>query len=152
MKITNFFKLSQICLELTARDKKEVIEALVKMLIEQGKISKEMFDDVVNALTEREAQISTGLGYGVALPHVTTKAVSQIEIAFGRSSKGIDFDALDGNVVHFFFLILAPTKRPKEYLTAISSISALMKNEKIRHRLLNARSVEEVYKIFEEGK
>jgi fructose-specific phosphotransferase system IIA component len=151
MKITRFLPVSQINIELQAKDKEEVIASLVKILVEQGHVPQEKVEEVKAALFEREALTSTGLGYGIALPHVKTDIVREICIAFGRSTKGIDFDALDGNPVHLFFLILAPTKKTEEYLKALSSISALLKNEKIRSQLQAAESADEIFKIFDQA-
>lgn len=150
MKITRFLPLSQIEMELKAPDKQAVIEALVNILVSSGRIPKDKVEEVIAALLEREALTSTGLGYGIALPHVRTDVVTEICIAFGRSTKGIDFEALDGNLVHFFFLILAPPKKTEEYLKTLSSISALMKDEKTRSRLFAAQSVDEVLKILDQ--
>ncbi len=150
MKVTKFLPASQINIELQAKDKEEVIESLVNILVEQGHVPKEKVEEVKAALFEREALTSTGLGYGIALPHVKTNVVREICIAFGRSAKGVDFDALDDNPVHLFFLILAPTDKTEEYLKTLSSISALLKNAKIRSQLQAARSADEIFKIFDQ--
>ena len=150
MKITKFLSPSQIEMELKAPDKQAVIEALVNILVSVGRIPKDKVEEVITALIAREGLTSTGLGYGIALPHVKTDVVTEICIAFGRSTKGIDFEALDGNPVHFFFLILAPPKKTEEYLKTLSSISALMKDEKERSRLFSAKSAEEVFKILDQ--
>jgi fructose-specific phosphotransferase system IIA component len=151
MKVTKFLPASQIDIELQAKDKEEVISSLVKILVEQGHVPQEKVEEVKAALFEREALTSTGLGYGIALPHVKTDIVREICIAFGRSTKGIDFDALDGNPVHLFFLILAPTNKTEEYLKTLSSISALLKNDKIRSQLQAAKSADEIFKIFDQA-
>jgi fructose-specific phosphotransferase system IIA component len=148
MKITKFLPASQINIELQAKNEEEVLESLVKILVEHGHVPKEKAEEVKAALLEREALTSTGLGYGIALPHVKTNVVRDICIAFGRSSEGVDFDALDGNPVHLFFLILAPTNKTEEYLKTLSSISALLKNDKIRSQLRAAKSVDDIFKIF----
>ncbi len=150
MKITKFLSPSQIEMELKAPDKQAVIEALVNILVSVGRIPKDKVEEVITALIAREGLTSTGLGYGIALPHVKTDVVTEICIAFGRSTKGIDFEALDGNPVHFFFLILAPPKKTEEYLKTLSSISALMKDEKTRSRLFAAQSVDEVFNILDQ--
>jgi fructose-specific phosphotransferase system IIA component len=149
MKINKYLKPSQILMQLTATNKHDVLEALVNVLVAREKIPHEMLKEVLNALLERETLTSTGVGYGVALPHVKTSAVDQIRIVFGRSTSGVDFDALDGNPVHLFFLILAPAQQTQEYLKVISAISGLMKDDTIRQRLLTAQSVEELIKACE---
>lgn len=149
MKVTRFLKASMINLDLAAENKSEVVAALVRIPVEQGHLPGEMADEVVQAVMERESLTSTGLGSGVALPHVKTDAVSQICVAFGRSRQGIEFDALDGNPVSFFFLILAPTKVTDDYLKVLSSISGIMKNESVRKQILAAKSPDEVFKLLD---
>ena len=151
MKLAKYLKLSQINVELQAENKSAVLEVLVQILVENGQLLGEMVEEVMNKLTERESLTSTGLGYGVGLPHVKTDAVDKIQIVFGRSTKGIDFDALDGNLVHFFFLILAPNTLTDEYLKVISAISGLMKDENVRRRLILAQGAEEIFKIIGQG-
>jgi fructose-specific phosphotransferase system IIA component len=151
MKITKALPRSQISIEFRAKDKKEAIQSLVEIMVEQGRIPKEKREEVTTALLEREELTSTGLGHGVALPHVKTNVVKEICIAFGRSAEGIDFDALDGNPVHFFFLILAPPNKTEEYLKTLSSISTLMKNEKVRSKLYAAKSADEIFRALDQS-
>ena len=149
MKITRYLKPAQISLELKAADKRRVLESLLKILVDSGGIPKEKTEELLKSLIEREAQASTGLGYGVALPHVKTNVVDKIQIAFGRSTKGIDFEALDGNPAHFFFLVLAPIKEVCEHLKVLSLISLLMKDKNNRHSLLRAKTPEEIFKVLD---
>jgi PTS system fructose-specific IIC component len=148
MKITKFINKSQIILDLQASTKDEVLETMLKKFIELGLVPGEMREDVLAALKERENLTSTGLGYGVALPHIKTDAVSLIHIVFARSGQGVDFEALDGNPVNFFFMILAPTKVTDDYLKTLSAISALMKDARIRRRIAEAQTPEEILTIL----
>jgi mannitol/fructose-specific phosphotransferase system IIA component (Ntr-type) len=150
MKITKYFAPSEIILELPVKDKPGIIEYLVNILVQKGSVPKEKVEDLMKELMEREALTSTGLGYGVGLPHIKTDIVKEICIAFGRSTEGIDFEALDGNPVHFFFLILAPAQKIDDYLKTLSSISALVKDEKTRSRLSVAKSAAEIYSLFDQ--
>lgn len=149
MKITRYLKPAQISLELKAADKRSVLESLLKILVDLGGIPKDKTEELLKSLIEREAQASTGLGYGVALPHVKTNVVDKIQIAFGRSANGIDFEALDGNPAHFFFLVLAPIKEVCEHLKVLSLISLLMKDKNNRHSLLRAKTPEEIFRILD---
>ena len=116
MKITNYLDRQHILTALKSTDKRGVLEELTQVLIDQGRVPAERRKDVIAGLVEREELTSTGLGYGLALPHVKTNAVTKIEIVFGRSVPGIDFASLDGNPTHFFFLVLAPPEMTTEYL------------------------------------
>lgn len=149
MKIVKYLKLSHISADIKASDKNSVIQSLVALLVEQGQVPGDMAEDIMSAVLERESLTSTGLGSGVALPHVKTDVVKQICVAFGRSNAGIEFEALDGNPVHFFFLILAPTKATDDYLKILSSISGMMKMETVRAQLREAKSAEEIYRILD---
>lgn len=151
MKLTKYLPISQIAPELEAKDKKGSIALLLKMMIERGLIPAEKEGEVLQALLDREALTSTGLGYGLALPHVRTEAAPRIVLVFARSRKGIDFEALDGNPVYFLFLVLAPSRCVDEYLKVISLISSLMKNEGVRKRLLAAKTAQEIFEIFDQS-
>jgi mannitol/fructose-specific phosphotransferase system IIA component (Ntr-type) len=151
MKITKYLKPSLISLKLETGDKRSVIESLLNVLVEKGGLPKERREEVLEALLERESLTSTGLGYGLALPHVRTNAIDKIQIVFGRSTQGMDFEALDGNPAHFFFLVLAPAKEIEEYLRVLSSISLLMKDENNRRSLLQAKTPEEIYKVLDKN-
>ncbi|MGD1010638.1 MAG: PTS sugar transporter subunit IIA [Candidatus Aminicenantales bacterium] len=148
MKITHYLNRPQILIDLKSTDKLGVLKELTQVLIDQGLVPAEHREDIIAGLVEREELTSTGLGYGLAMPHIKTKAVTKIQIVFGRSVAGIDFASLDGNPAHLFFLILAPPEMTTEYLKVISVISALMKDADERQRLLRARSQEEVFSFL----
>ena len=148
MKITKYITKNQIILDLKAQTKDEVLETMLKQFVELGLVPGEMQEDVLSALKERESLTSTGLGYGVALPHVKTDAVGLINIVFARSVHGVEFEALDGNPVQFLFMILAPTKVSDDYLKILSTMSALMKDARVRRRLAEAKSAEDVLSII----
>lgn len=148
MRITNYLNRQQILTDLKSSDKRGVLEELTQVLFDQGQVPAERREDIIAGLVDREELTSTGLGYGLALPHIKTNAVTKIQIVFGRSVRGIDFASLDGNPTHLFFLVLAPPEMTTEYLKVISIISALMKDADQRQRLLRAKSLEEVFSFL----
>jgi mannitol/fructose-specific phosphotransferase system IIA component (Ntr-type) len=152
MKITHYLPRPQILADLRSADRLGVLEELTQVLVDQGRVPAERRADVVAGLVEREELTSTGLGYGLALPHIKTNAVTKIEIAFGRSVRGIDFASLDGNPAQAFFLVLAPPEMTGEYLKVISLISAFMKDADRRQRLLKAASAEEIFSLLGSAK
>ena len=152
MKITHYLPRPQILADLRSADRPGVLEELTQVLVDQGRVPAERRADVVAGLVEREELTSTGLGYGLALPHIKTNAVTKIEIAFGRSVRGIDFASLDGNPAQAFFLVLAPPEMTGEYLKVISLISAFMKDADRRQRLLKAASAEEIFSLLGSAK
>lgn len=144
MKITDYLNRERILIDLKSTDKLGVLEELSRVLIDQGQVAPERREDVMAGLVEREELTSTGLGYGLALPHIKTNAVTRIHIVFGRSVRGIDFASLDGNPTYLFFLVLAPPEMTTEYLKVISIISALMKDANQRQNILRAKSTDEI--------
>jgi len=145
MKVTNYLTRQQILTDIKSTDKGGLLEELTQVLIDAGQVPAERRKEIIAGLVEREELTSTGLGYGLALPHIKTNAVTNIQIVFGRSVRGIDFASLDGKPAHLFFLVLAPPEMTTEYLKVISVISALMKNADQRQRLLRAKSPEEIF-------
>jgi mannitol/fructose-specific phosphotransferase system IIA component (Ntr-type) len=151
MNLLKYLKPSGVVLEIKGAEKRGVIEALLDALVVNGGLVRDKKAAVLEALFEREALTSTGLGYGLAVPHVKTNDVDKIQIVFGRSSKGIDFESLDGNPAHFFFLILAPTHEIEAYLRVLSAISFLMKAEANRRAILRAKSADEILRVLDQN-
>ena len=152
MKITNYLTRKQILIDLKSTEKRGLLEELVQCLINEGQASAKHFEEMIVGLLEREELTSTGLGYGLALPHIKTNAVAKIQIVFGRSIRGIEFASLDGKPTKLFFLILSPPEMTNEYLKVISSISALMKDADQRQHLLGAQSAEEIFSFLSSTK
>jgi len=104
-------------------------------------------DDILEfeqAVVAREKSLTTGLGHGVALAHGKSGAVKHFFIALGRSRKGIDFDAPDGKPVHFLFLVANPPKLHREYLTAVSALSRLLRDPRFREKLMEIQTSQEL--------
>lgn len=148
MKIMDFLVEDAIKIGLTAKAKIEVIEELVDILVAAKKISDK--EKVIKCLIEREELGSTGIGQAVAIPHAKSNAVKELVSAFGLSHDGVNFDALDGEPVRIFFLLLAPDSAAGTHLKALAKISGLLKNKHFRKMLLNAGSKEDVIKIIKE--
>jgi mannitol/fructose-specific phosphotransferase system IIA component (Ntr-type) len=105
-------------------------------------------DDLVSALIEREKIMSTGIGFGLAIPHAKIKAVRQIAFAIGISKSGIDFDSIDGRPVCLIILVAAGEKQHKDYLKLLSKVMAILKSEEMRERIINFTSPADVMEIF----
>lgn len=104
--------------------KAEVIDELVSKLDEAGRLQdKEQFKQ---AILTRESQSTTGIGEGIAIPHAKTAAVKTPAIAFGRSTNGIDYESLDGQPSHLFFMIAASEGANNAHLETLSSLSSLL--------------------------
>jgi len=138
---------NKILFNMKAKDNVSAIEELAELIAKASNIDKKK---LVDDLMEREKLGSTGIGNGIAIPHVKTNAIKEIVVAFGRSKKGIDFNALDNKPVHLFFLIATPEDYQDEYLNTLARVSRLLKNEQLKEMLLKAKSVEEIITLFRE--
>ena len=147
MKLSKFTEESLINFNLRGTSKNEIINELVD-LAAKSKLVKDR-DELYQAVVEREKLVTTGVGYGVAFPHAKTKAVKGILIAFGRSSAGVDFEAMDKKPVHLFFLIAAPEDAIGAHLNVMARLSYIMKSEKVREKLMQTQSPKELLEIID---
>lgn len=149
MKITDFVDPSGIQMEIAAQDKDGVLRELVALAAGTGKISDEIA--ILKAVRERENLCSTGFENGAAIPHPRQghpDIVKELVAVFARSSKGIDFEALDEKPVHLFFLLCAPTD--SEHLRALAKLSRFLKKEAVRKTLLEAKTSDDVLAVIKE--
>ena len=147
MKLSKFTEEDLITFELKGTDKSAVIKELVEMA-SKSKLVRDK-DDLLKDIQERESLVTTGVGYGVAFPHAKTKAVKGIVIAFGRSTDGVSFAAMDHKPVRLFFLIAAPEDTIGAHLNVMARLSFLMKSQENRNRLLAAKNAGEVMEVLD---
>ena len=146
MKITQLLTEETIILNLSAATKQEVLEELASQLDRAGKLSnKRAFTE---AILERESQSTTGIGDGIAIPHAKSAAVKSPAIAFGRSLDGLDYESLDGQPAHLFFMIAASEGANDDHLEALSRLATFLMDEKFRTNILAAQSKEEVLQVI----
>ena len=135
--------------ELETTTKEGVLEEMADLINrlhpEHGK------DEISSALLEREKLGSTGIEYGVAIPHAKLKNLNRIIVAAGRSKEGIDFNAHDGNPSHLFFVLLAPDSSAGIHLKTLALLSKLLKDEDIRSKLMAASTGEQMYNVIKTG-
>lgn len=101
------------------------------------------------AIHNRESQSTTGIGEGIAIPHAKVAAVKSPAIAFGKSKEGVDYQSLDGQPAHLFFMIAAPEGGAQTHLDALAKLSGILMDDKVRESLLHANSPEEVLQIID---
>jgi len=123
-------------------DKREIIETLVRVLVDAGRIAEKDVDQVVSGAMEREAIGSTGIGHGIAIPHCRTGIVDEIVCAYGRSEEGVDFDSLDGEPVHSVFLLLTPPDQKDRHLSLMKNFAGQIRKEHFCDFLKQNRTVE----------
>ncbi|MDT3994995.1 fructose-specific PTS transporter subunit EIIC [Mammaliicoccus fleurettii] len=146
MKITELLTKETIAMDLSATSKDQVIDELVTQLNKAGKLSDEA--TFKEAIHSRESQSTTGIGEGIAIPHAKTDAVQSAAIAFGKSIDGVDYQSLDMQPAHLFFMIAAPAGGAQTHLDALAKLSGILMDEDVRAELLQAKNEEEVLNII----
>lgn len=152
MKLSSFTDKKFIDLSLDPGTKDSVIESMVKLIGRSPRVSKP--DVFLADVLAREELVTTGVGYGVAFPHAKSSAIKGVVFAFGRTTGGVDFGALDGAPVRLVFLIAAPKGQEpsRVYLNLMARLSFLMKDEANRSALLAADSTEAVLGLLDSVK
>lgn len=143
----DFLNRKAIIADLKSTEKEGVIRELVESLVAAGLI-KTKKEDIVKTLLAREALGSTGIGQGIGIPHGKSSNIKSLVAAFGLSKNGIDFESLDGEPAHIFFLLLAPEDSAGPHLKALARISRLLKDKYIRELLKKAESDKDIVKII----
>ncbi|MBJ8008187.1 fructose-specific PTS transporter subunit EIIC [Bacillus cereus] len=148
MKITELLKRDTVIMNMTASNKEAVIDELVEKLNGANRLNNKA--EFKEAILKRESQSTTGIGEGIAIPHAKTKAVKQPAICFGRSVSGINYESLDGQPAHLFFMIAASEGANNTHLETLSRLSTLLMDEGFRKQLLEAKDEEELLRLFDE--
>ncbi len=148
MQICELLSRTDIIEELNATSKREALEELAGLYASRN--GHPDVHAVVEVLEEREKLGSTGIGNGIAIPHGKSAGIEKILVGFGRSRRGIDFNSLDGRPAHLFFMLLAPESSSGRHLKVLAKISRMLTDETFRSDLMNAASVDDLYRIIGE--
>jgi PTS system fructose-specific IIA component len=143
--LTELLTPDRVVLPLTARDKSGVIAELTRRLVLEAGGG---FDEVFDAIRERESVLSTGIGFGVAIPHARSATVRDLVVVCGVSRSPVPFDAIDGEPVRLVFLIVGPEASASLHVKVLSRIARLVRREAVRQRLLEANTSDEFYKVL----
>ena len=135
MDLDDLFGPKPLVIDLQAKDRWEAIEELISNLVATKKIKPEHRDAVAAGVKKRESSMSTGIGFGIGLPHASTDLVSEVVGVFGRSKKGIQFDALDGRPVNLVMLVLVPQAQFEKHLHTLAEIAKLLHRAEFRDEL-----------------
>ena len=146
MKLSDVLHIENVKVPLEAQDKEEVFEELVHLAARNGFVTDA--DAAIEALTEREAKATTGIGQGVAIPHGKHATVPRLTASLGTSPGGIEFDAVDGEPVHIVFLLLAEEGNPGPHVQALATIAKLLQNPRFRQELADAPTPEAAYEVL----
>jgi fructose-specific phosphotransferase system IIA component len=144
--LADLLETGTIKLELEARKKNEALQELVELLHRAGRIEDP--EATLGGLMEREKLTSTGIGSGIAIPHLLSPDVEQTVMAFGRKREGLRFDSVDNQPVNLIFLVVGPKHREYAHLRLLSRLSRLLHDGSFRRRLLEADTAEEILRIL----
>jgi len=151
MKLAEFVCFEALIPELKSDDRDDAIAELVLALDKAGKLGRGNREDITKAITKREREASTGMGKGVAVPHVKHPAVKDVVAAVGQSGTGIDFSALDKQPVYSVILLISPVDNPDKHLQAMESIFRHLQQEKFRKFLRQSQTVEQIKDLLVEA-
>lgn len=148
VNLIDFLPEPAIQVDLKGQTKKDVLKELVQILASAHGIKNSA--SILDALLEREELGSTGIGQGIAIPHGKSDSASKVVAALGISKKGIDFDALDGELVFIIFMLVAPTNSAGIHLKILAKISRLLKDKFFRQALREAGTSQEALKFIKD--
>ncbi len=151
MKMSDLFGRKAFVLDLQAKDRKGALRELVEAAKSAYGLSRLPVADVVDAIVAREKIGSTGLGRGVAIPHTKCETVKSVVGAFGRTSRGLDFSAVDGEPVYLLFLILASPAKEEEYMEARRCVAKAVLRPHFIKFARNAKNAKDVEELFAEA-
>jgi len=147
MKILEVLTKDTIICELKSIDKIGVLKELSEPL---SKVANVKHEDIVQVLIERERLGSTGIGGGIGIPHGKLNQLKSLALGLGVSREGIDFDSMDGRPTYIFFLLVTPENSTGMHLKLLAHISRLLKNDVLKQKLMNSRTIDEIYDVINE--
>jgi mannitol/fructose-specific phosphotransferase system IIA component (Ntr-type) len=145
-KLSDLLTPATIHMDLRGLTKQAIIDELIDILDRAGSLTDKAA--VRQSIIEREAKLSTGLGEGVAVPHGKTPGVAHLVAAFGIKRDGIHFDAVDGQPVKLFFMLVSPESVSGPHVKALAQIAKFLRTHQSKEKLLSAKTPEDVHKIF----
>jgi mannitol/fructose-specific phosphotransferase system IIA component (Ntr-type) len=134
--------------EMTAANRWEAIDELLQQLVTTARIRPEDRDAIVAVVKKRESSMSTGIGFGIGIPHASTDLIQEVIGALGRSKKGIEFDALDNQPVNLVMLFLVPQGQFQKHLHTLASIAKLLHVKEFRQELEQAPDAAAMFDII----
>jgi len=142
MALTEYINEGLIKVQIEATNKVDAITEMVDLMYNTGEITDRA--EFLKSVIERETMGSTGIGYGVAIPHGRADVSQRLILSFGKSPEGIEFDSIDGKKVKLMFMLAAPKKDIGLYLKALAELSRLLEKEAFRNSLMNCYTPKDV--------
>ncbi len=151
MGFTDFVCFKALIPELKATDRNGAIAELVSALDKAGRLGKGSCEEITKAVIKREREASTGMGKGIAVPHVKHRAIKDIVASIGVSSAGIDFVALDKQPVYSVILLISPLDNPDKHLQMMEHVFKHLRQEKFRKFLRQSQTAEQIEYLLREA-
>lgn len=150
MQLSDIIDISRISRDINVLSKKRALEELSNLItLDQPQLSSsKIFDNLIS----RERLGSTGVGYGIAIPHGRIKDCNKITGAFIQLNQGVDFDAIDNQPVDMLFALAVPEESTDEHLQVLALLAAMFNDEKFRNQLRKSKNIEETYQLLTEWK
>ena len=149
MNLGDILGPEQILPDLQAATRWEAIDELIGHLVDTGKVKEEHRDAIAAVVKKRESTMSTGIGFGIGIPHASTDLIPDVIGAFGRSTKGVNFDALDNQPVNLVMLFLVPQGQFQKHLHTLANIAKLLHKKEFRRALEEAPDAGSMWGIIE---
>src|SRR6476646_1745352 len=150
MDLGDILTKDQIITDLKAGDRWQAIDELINNLVTTGKIKPEHHDAISTVVKKRESSMSTGIGFGIGIPHASTDFIYEVVGSLGRSKKGVNFDSLDNQPVNLVMLFLVPQGQFQKHLHTLANIAKLLHNREFRQALEVAPDAETIYRIIKD--
>jgi fructose-specific phosphotransferase system IIA component len=150
MDLADILTKAQIVPELRATNRWEAIDELIDNLVSTGRIQATDRDAVTAAVKKRETSMSTGIGFGIGIPHASTDLIFEVVGALGRSNQGVNFDALDNQPVKLVMLFLVPQGQFQKHLHTLANIAKLLHKAEFRQALEKAPDSEAMLNAIRE--
>jgi fructose-specific phosphotransferase system IIA component len=148
MNLGDILSMDTIIPDLKAANRWEAIDELIQNLVTTGKIRADHREAIVAVVKKRESSMSTGIGFGIGIPHASTDVISEVVGSLGRSRKGIDFDALDNQPVNLVMLFLVPQGQFQKHLHTLANIAKLLHIKEFRQELEQSPDGGNMYEII----
>lgn len=150
MKVSQYLPRCNVITGLDVEDREEAIRRAVDALAEAGTVPAKSARTVVKGILDREEMGSTGIGRGIAIPHVKTRVVETPVVAYAKLQSPIDYGATDGAPVHSLFLVISPFKSAEEHVAILRWISRIARSDYYAKILANTSSADSLHDLFHE--
>jgi PTS system fructose-specific IIC component len=149
VKIRDLLQKNSILIGLESTDKKEILSQMAHYMASIYNLTDGAA--IARKILEREADMSTGIGFGIAIPHARVDTVGSVYLIAGQSINGIDFNAIDEQPVHLIFMIISPANASAEHTQILSALSRIMSYENMRKKLIGAETAEQFLELIING-